>query len=128
MTATDKDCAAADYATAGTSGRSRATVWDDADSLCVPSGVEIDHAVVVGGGSCFLETTATFTEPAVEYNLSSRSDKVNTRSVAAASAPETGLDLDTSKFSGSGAVARAYGTAWVAEWNRHLTADGIGRP
>ncbi len=27
-----------------------------------------------------------------------------------------------------GAVAEAYGAAWVAEWNRHVTAEGIGRP
>ncbi|MFD5650073.1 hypothetical protein [Streptomyces sp. NPDC127039] len=90
--------------------------------------MEIDRAVVVGGGSGFVETTATFTQPAAEYNLSRWSDKVNTRSVAAASVAETGLDLDTLKFSGSGAVAEAYGAAWIAEWNRHVTAEGIGRP
>ncbi|MFD0253806.1 hypothetical protein ACFVGX_23145 [Streptomyces sp. NPDC127113] len=128
VTATGEECTAADYATAGTGGCSRATVWDDADSLYVPSGVEIDHAVVVGGGSGFVETTATFTEPAAEYSLSRWSDKVNTRSVATASVAETGLDLDTLRFSGSGAVAEAYGAAWVAEWNRHVTAEGIGRP
>ncbi|MEU4979712.1 right-handed parallel beta-helix repeat-containing protein [Streptomyces sp. NPDC021969] len=128
VTATGKDCTAADYSTAGTNGCSRATVWDDADSLYVPSGVEVDHAVVVGGGSGFVETTATFTEPASEYNLSRWSDKVNTRSVAAASVAETGLDLGTLKFSGSGEVAEAYGAAWIAEWNRHVTAEGIGRP
>ncbi|PPS91336.1 right-handed parallel beta-helix repeat-containing protein [Streptomyces sp. MH60] len=128
VTATGEDCTAADYATAGTSGCSRATVWDDADSLYVPSGVEIDHAVVVGGGSGFVETTATFTEPTAEYKLSRWSDKVNTRAVAAASVAETGLDLDTLKFSGSGSVAEAYGAAWVAEWNRHVGAEGIGRP
>ncbi|WP_163016014.1 right-handed parallel beta-helix repeat-containing protein, partial [Streptomyces sp. Tu 4128] len=126
VTATGEECTAADYATAGTGGCSRATVWDDADSLYVPSGVEIDHAVVVGGGSGFVETTATFTEPAAEYSLSRWSDKVNTRSVATASVAETGLDLDTLRFSGSGAVAEAYGAAWVAEWNRHVTAEGIG--
>ncbi|MFJ6691638.1 hypothetical protein [Streptomyces sp. NPDC091294] len=128
VTATGEECTAANYATAGTNGCSRATVWDDADSLYVPSGVEIDHAVVVGGGSGFVETTAAFTEPAAEYKLSRWSEKVNTRAVAAASVAETGLDLDTLKFSASGAVARAYGAAWVAEWNRNVTAEGIGRP
>jgi hypothetical protein len=128
VTATGEECTAADYATAGTNGCSRATVWDDADSLYVPSGVEIDHAVVVGGGSGFVETTATFTEPAAAYKLSSWSGKVNTRAVAASSVAEAGLDLDTLKFSGSGSVAEAYGAAWVAEWNRHVGAEGIGRP
>ncbi|MBZ6231526.1 right-handed parallel beta-helix repeat-containing protein [Streptomyces olivaceus] len=128
VTATGQDCTAADYSTAGTNGCSRATVWDDADSVHVPSGVEIDHAVVVGGGSGFVETTADFTQPAAEYNVSRWSDKVNTDAVAAASVAETGLDLGTLKFSGSGSVAEAYGAAWVAEWNRYVTAEGIGRP
>ncbi|MGC0387457.1 hypothetical protein RKD33_007674 [Streptomyces sp. SAI-129] len=60
----------------GANGCSRASVWDDADSLYVPSDVEIDDVLVVGGGS----------------------------------APE------------------AYGAAWVAKWNWHVGAEGIGRP
>ncbi|MEU9593145.1 hypothetical protein AB0D84_25955 [Streptomyces sp. NPDC048193] len=128
VTATGRDCTAADYSTAGTNGCSRATVWDDPDSVYVPSGVEVDHAVVVGGGSGFVETTAAFTQPAAEYGVSRWSDKVNTHVLAAASVADTGLDLGTLKFSGSGAVAGAYGSAWVAEWNRHVTSEGIGRP
>ncbi|WP_399881632.1 hypothetical protein ACGH7X_03935 [Streptomyces sp. BBFR51] len=128
VTATGGDCTAADYSTSGTNGCSRATVWENADSVYVPSGVEIDHAVVVGGGSGFVETTASFTQPPAEYNVSRWSDKVNTRVLAAASVSETGLNLDTLKFAGSGAAAEAYGSAWVAEWNRHVSAKGIGRP
>ncbi|MGW0817445.1 hypothetical protein ACWD00_30165 [Streptomyces viridiviolaceus] len=127
VTATGKDCTAADYSTYGTNGCSRATVWDDPGSVWVPARVEIDHAVVVGDAG-FVETTATFTEPTSVYSLSRWSDKVNTNSLTASSVADTGLDLGTLKFSGSGSAARTFGSAWVAEWNRHVTAEGIGRP
>ncbi|MBZ6109955.1 MULTISPECIES: hypothetical protein [Streptomyces] len=75
-----------------------------------PQKLEIDHAVV-GGGSGFVETTADFTQPAAECNVSRWSDKVNTDAVAAASVAGTGLGLGTLKFSGPGAVAEAEGIA-----------------
>ncbi|MFB4419540.1 carbohydrate-binding protein [Streptomyces sp. QL37] len=128
VTATGEECTAATYSTDGTEGCSRATVWDDPDSVWVPSRVEIDHAVVVGSSLGFVETNATFAEPTSVYNVSRWSDKVNTATVLATSVAETGLDLDTLKFSGSGTVAASYGADWVAEWNRGVTAEGIGRP
>ncbi|MFD5574234.1 right-handed parallel beta-helix repeat-containing protein [Streptomyces cadmiisoli] len=127
VTTTGKDCKAADYSTSGTNGCSRATVWDDPDSVWVPSRVEIDHAVVVGDTG-FVEPTAAFSEPASVYKPSRWSDKVNTGSVLTSSVAETGLDLATMKFSDSGAVAEAYGSRWIEEWNRRVSAKGIGRP
>ncbi|MFF1847038.1 Ig-like domain-containing protein [Streptomyces sp. NPDC058217] len=127
VTETGEECTAAVYTTSGTNGCSRETVWEDPDSVWVPSRLEIDHAVIVG--CCgFVETNATFGEPTSVYNLSRWSDRINTNSVLATSVADTGLDLATLKFSNSGSVAQSYGTSWVAEWNRGVTADGIGRP
>ncbi|MEU1436325.1 right-handed parallel beta-helix repeat-containing protein [Streptomyces sp. NPDC005786] len=127
VTATGEECTAAAYTTSGTNGCSRATVWEDPGSVWVPSRVEIDHAVIVG--CCgFIETKADFAEPASQYSLSRWSDRVNTSSVLATSVAETGLDLGTLRFSASGSVARSYGAAWVREWNRGVTTQGIGRP
>ncbi|MBK1783842.1 right-handed parallel beta-helix repeat-containing protein [Prauserella cavernicola] len=127
VTATGEDCTAADYSTNGTNGCSRATVWDDPNSVWVPSRVEVDHAVVVGD-TAYIESTATFSEPESVYNLSRWSDKVNTNTVMASSVEETGLDLDTLSFSDSGSVAEAFGAEWIEEWNRLVSTDGIGRP
>lgn len=63
-----------------------------------------------------------------QYSLSRWSNRVNTSPVLAASVAETGLDLGTLRFSASGSVARSYGAAWVREWNRSVTTQGIGRP
>ncbi|MFE2540363.1 carbohydrate-binding protein [Actinacidiphila glaucinigra] len=127
-TSTGVDCRAADYATAGTGGCSRATVWDDADSVWVPSRVTVDHSVVVGGGTGFVEPTATFTAPTSVYGPARWSDKVNSNALTASSVADTGLDLDTLRFSGSGTAAGTYGAAWVEEWNRTVPAEGVGRP
>lgn len=130
VTETGEVCTSATYSTSGTNGCSRATVWEDPDSVWVPSRVEIDHAVTIGsaGPAGFVETNATFSEPTSVFNISRWSDKVNTIGLSATSVAETGLDLDTLKFSGSGTVAQSYGSGWIAEWNRGVTAEGIGRP
>ncbi|MFG2925791.1 carbohydrate-binding protein [Streptomyces sp. NPDC048305] len=127
-TATGLECTTALYATDGDSGCSRATVWDDADSVWVPSRVGIDHSVIVGSTTGFVQTEVTFSSPTSVYNLARWSDKVNTASVTATSVDETGLDLDTWKFSAAGSVARAYGAEWVDAWNRDVSSEGIGRP
>jgi hypothetical protein len=126
VTATGAACTRADYATDATNGCSRATVWDSADSLYAPARIEIDHSVVIGG-EAYRAGSATFSNPAATYDLSRWSDKIDTNVARPASLADAGLDGDTLKFSTSGAVAAAYGEAWVDTWNRHVTTDGTGR-
>ena len=127
VTATGKDCQAADYAVDATNGCSRAEVWDDPNSLYAPARNVMDHSVIIGGGE-FKPSSATFANPARTYRLSDWSDEINTNLVEPASVDDSGLDLDTLKFSTGGAVAKAYGRGWINRWNRLVGRAGMGRP
>lgn len=120
VTATGLACTAADYATDATNGCSRATVWNSADSLYAPARIEIDHSVVIGGGD-YAAGSATFSAPAETYGLARWSGKVSTNVVRPESVADAGLDEETLTFSTTGAVADAFGQAWVEEWNRLQT-------
>ncbi|WP_320774337.1 right-handed parallel beta-helix repeat-containing protein [Streptomyces sp. CRN 30] len=126
--ATGRDCTAADYSTTGTGGCSRATVWDDPDSVWVPSRIGVDHSVVIGGGTGFTGSSATFAQPTSVYDVTRWSGTAGTHTLTAATATEAGFDPGTLSFSSKGGAAREFGSAWVREWNRLVTAEGIGRP
>lgn len=117
VTATGEDCQAADYATNATNGCSRATVWENPNSLYVPARNVLDHSVIINGGE-FSPSTVTFSNPTSTYQLSRWSDKINTNNVKPTSVADAGLDLQTMKFSRDGAVAHEFGAAWVKRWNR----------
>jgi hypothetical protein len=127
VTATGKDCQAADYSVDATNGCSRASVWENPNSLYVPARNVIDHSVIVGGGE-FAPSSATFSNPSATYRLSTWSDKINTNLVKPASVADAGLDLATLKFGRNGAVAHAYGPAWINRWNKLVGRAGMGRP
>ncbi|WP_026931294.1 right-handed parallel beta-helix repeat-containing protein [Glycomyces tenuis] len=123
---TGEDCKAEHYATDASNGCDRAAVWEDPDSLYVPSRNELDHSVIIGGGD-YSAASATFANPSSTYELARWSDKINTNVVQPASLDDAGLDAETLTFSRNGAVADAFGRQWVHEWNEHFTLDGIGR-
>ena len=120
-------CVAADYATEATNGCSRATVWEDPDSLYVPARIQLDHSVIIGGGE-YSGSTIRFSEPDASYSLSTFSDRINTNIVAPSSTDAAGLDLATLKFSGSGEVAAAFGAEWIDAWNSRVSLEDTGRP
>ncbi|MFF2371627.1 right-handed parallel beta-helix repeat-containing protein [Agromyces sp. NPDC058110] len=127
VTATGEDCKAAHYATDATNGCSRATVWENPDSLYVPARNQLDHSVIIGGGE-FKGSTINFANPASAQSLARWSDKINTNLVKPASVEAAGLDLTTLKFSAGGDVAEAFGAEWVDEWNSLVSIDGAGQP
>lgn len=127
VTETGKDCQKADYAVAATNGCSRATVWEDPNSLYVPARNVVDRSVVIGGGE-FKASSVTFANPTATYRLSTWSDRINANLVKPATVADAGLDEESLAFSQDGAVAQAYGSAWVETWNSLVSRDGMGRP
>ena len=125
---TGEECQADDYAVDATNGCSRATVWEDPDSLYVPARVEIDHSVIIGGGE-YQPSTAHFADPDVEYTLATWSEAINTNLVQPDSVDAAGFDLGTMQFSTDGAVAESFGAEWVQSWNSLVSPTGdMGRP
>lgn len=121
-------CRADNYSTTGTNGCTRATVWENPNSLYVPARNEIDHSVIIGGGE-YQGSTAHFSDPTAEYTLSDWSDKINTNLVKPDSVASAGFDLASMQFSGSGDVAASFGTEWVQRWNSLVSPVGeMGRP
>ncbi|MFC7493607.1 MULTISPECIES: right-handed parallel beta-helix repeat-containing protein [unclassified Nocardioides] len=127
VTSTGADCQSADYATEATNGCSRATVWEDPDSLYVPARNVLDRSVIIGGGE-YRPSESSFANPAASYRLERWSDRINTNLSKPASVDAAGLDLATLKFSYRGEVAEEFGQDWIATWNRLVTRDGIGLP
>lgn len=127
VTATGADCRAADYAPDATNGCGRAAVWEDPDSLYVPSRNVLDRSVIIGGGEYEAEE-ATFSDPAATYRLDTWSDRINTHLSKPASLEAAGLDPESLAFSPAGEVATTFGRDWVATWNRLVSMDDVGRP
>jgi len=125
--ATGEACTDEHYAVDATNGCSRADVWENPDSLYVPSRIEIDHSVVIGGGD-YSPSTAHFTEPDAEYTTSTWSDLVGTNVVKPSSVEEAGLDMSTLQFSDTGMVADAFGADWVRTWNALLSGEEVPEP
>jgi len=125
--ATDEACTDEHYAVEATNGCSRADVWENPDSLYVPSRLAIDHSVVIGGGD-YRPSTAHFTEPDVDYTTSTWSDLMGTNVIKPSSVEEAGLDMSTLQFSDTGMVAEEFGADWVRTWNALLAGEEIPAP
>ncbi|GGJ40491.1 right-handed parallel beta-helix repeat-containing protein [Streptomyces brasiliensis] len=106
----------------GTTDCTKEYVWENPDSLYVPSHNVLTRSVRIGTGD-FAYTTG-----AQGQNVKTFSPDFNSASVSGDAPSAFGFDTETGKFSKTSSLNNmpGFGEKWVAAWNNHFTLEGIG--
>ncbi|MEV5498673.1 right-handed parallel beta-helix repeat-containing protein [Nonomuraea fuscirosea] len=98
-------------------------VWSNPDSVYVPANNVLTRSVSIGTGDF------AYTDDAGGLSVKTFNPDFDSYNVKGAGAAELGFDPATGRFDARTTPlnsAEGFGRAWVKEWNRTFTLDGIG--
>ncbi|MEO3868732.1 hypothetical protein ABGB18_07875 [Nonomuraea sp. B12E4] len=107
----------------GTTECTQSQVWENPDSLYVPSHNVLTRSVSIASGGF------AYTDDADGVNVKTFNPEFDSYNVSRSTAAEFGFDPATGKFDARTTplnTADGFGRAWVREWNEKFTLQGIG--